>query len=257
MRIIGDKQLKKFVEQHLYDDQSPTAIAGRLKDQERQLQYVSKDSIYRYIESVYGRKIEAHRKRRKQKRKRRRAKSTKLTDRTFIDKRPQHIAKRMRVGHAEADFLESGKSGKGIILVVVDRKLRVAFLEQILVVTIKNVHKAFLKIKKRFPELKTITTDNDILLQKHKELERLLGVKIYFCHPYHSWEKGTVENTNKYIRRDIPKGSNITLYSKIFIRKLEEKLNRRILKCLKHNTPAEALEEVRKKKRMKSAGVAL
>ena len=53
--------------------------------------------------------------------------------------------------------------------------------------------------------MRTITTDNDILLQKHKELEKLLGVKIYFCHPYRLWEKGTIENTNGAIRKYIPK----------------------------------------------------
>ncbi|QQR54385.1 IS30 family transposase [Candidatus Peregrinibacteria bacterium] len=86
-----------------------------------------------------------------------------------------------------------------------------------------------------------MTTDNDILFQKHKELEKLLGIKIYFCHPYHSWEKGTVENTNKIIRKDIPKGSDISKYSKAFIQRLEEKLNRRPLKCLNYLTPKEAL----------------
>ena len=249
MKITFDKQLREFVEKHLYDDQSPTAISGRLKYQEKELAYVSKESVYRYIKSVYGRKIESFRKRRKKKGRKRPAEQTKLTNRVFIDKRPKHIEKRLRAGHAEADFIESGKSGKGIILVVVDRKMRVAFLEQILTVTIANVHKAFLKIKGRFPELESITADNDILLQKHRELERMLQVKIYFCHPYHSWEKGTVENTNKYIRRDIPKGSNISAYSKVFIKKLEDKLNRRILECLQHLTPIEALKEVRDKRK--------
>jgi len=108
-----------------------------------------------------------------------------------------------------------------------------------------------LKIKERFPELKTITTDSDILLRNDKELEQLLGIKIYFCDPYSSWQKGTVENTNKYIRRDIPKGSSIITYSKVFIKKLEDKLNRRILECLKYRTPIETLEEVRDKRKRK------
>lgn len=252
MKIVGDKHLRNFVDRHLYDDQSPKAIAGRLKRRERKLRKVSKDSIYRYIHSIYGRAIESFRKNRKRKKRTTRRKRSHLADRTFIDKRPQYIAKRMRVGDGEADFVESGKSGKGILLVVVDRKTRASFLEQIITVTIAHVHKAFLKIKKRFPELKTITTDNDILLRKHKELERLLRIKVYFCNPYHSWEKGTVENTNKYIRRDIPKGSSIASYPGVFIQKLEQKLNRRIMECLKYRTPAEALKEVKKKKRIAS-----
>lgn len=172
-----------------------------------------------------------------------------IADRVFIDKRPILANNRKRIGDAEADFLVSGKSGKGIILNVTDRKSRAPFLERIVVVTILNVHKAFVEIKKRFPELKTITLDNDILFQKHRELEKLLSVKIYFCHPYHSWEKGTVERTNRCVRKDIPKGSNISKYSKKFIRLIEEKLRRRIYQCLGYRTPLEVLETHRKRKK--------
>lgn len=251
MKIVEDRKLREFVENKLYDDQSPRAIAGRLKHKEKKLNYVSKNGIYTYIKSVYGRRVEYHRKKRKQRRRKGRAKHAKLLDRTFIDKRPKYIDKRLGLGNVESDFIVSGKSGKGILLVVVDRKTRAAFLEKITAVNITNVHKAFSKIKRRFPEIRTITTDNDILLQQHKELERLLGVRIYFCHPYHSWEKGTVENTNKYIRKDIPKGSNISSYSRSFIYTLEQKLNRRIMECLKFRTPSEALREERKKRKNK------
>ena len=142
----------------------------------------------------------------------------------------------------------SGKSGKGIILNVTDRRSRNTFLERIIHVTIENVHKAFLRIKERFPELKTITTDNDILMQRYKELALLLNVKIYFCDPYSSWQKGTVENSNKYARRDIPKSSDISKYSKQFIKRLEAKLNRRIMKCLNYQTPQEVLDKHRNTK---------
>jgi len=251
MKIVQNTNLQKFVENGLYDDQSPPNISGRIKKHEKQLPAVSKDSIYRYIESVYGRRIETYRKNKKTRRRRRRAKSEKLIDRTFIDKRPDFINKRQRVGDAEADFLVSGKTGKGVILNVTGRKSRAPFLEQIINVTIDNVHLAFKRVKKRFPELKTITTDNDILLQKHKELEKILDVKIYFCHPYHSWEKGTVENTNKYIRNDVPKSSDISKYSKKFIRSIEKKLQRRFMDCLDHRTPYEVIEKYRKQKSTK------
>ncbi len=122
---------------------------------------------------------------------------------------------------------------------VADRKSRAPFLEQILDVTIENVHQAFLRIKKRFPEMRTVTTDNDILLRHHKKLEKLLGVSIYFCQARHPWEKGTVENINGYIRRDIPKGSDISRYSKTFVRSIERKLQRRIMEVLDYKTPLE------------------
>ena len=251
MKIAEHNELKKYIDDNLYDDKSPESIAGRIKKHEKGLPKVSKDSIRRYIKSIYGRRVEYHitQQRRKRKWRKKRLKVTKLEDRVFIDKRPKYIQERRYVGHAEADFLLSGRAGIGIILSLVDRKLRVSFLEQILVVTILNVHLAFQRIKERFPELKSISIDNDVLLQKHKELEKLLKVKVYFCHPYSSWEKGSIENTNKYVRKDIPKGSDISRRSKLFIRKLEDKLNRRYMKVLNYKTPQEMLNEHRKHKK--------
>lgn len=249
MKIVKNSELQRFVEKALYDDQSPANIAGRIKKHEKHLISTSKDSIYRYIKSVYGRRIEAYRAQRKTRRWRRRAKSKKLEGRTFIGKRPVIINKRQRLGDAEADFLVSGRNGKGVILNVTDRKSRAPFLEQIIKTTTDNVELAFKKIRKRFPELRTVTTDNDLLLQKHKRLEKVLNVKIYFCDPYSSWQKGTVENTNGCVRKDISKGSDISKYSKRFIHLIEKKLQRRYMDCLNHLTPYEVIERHRKQKK--------
>jgi transposase, IS30 family len=248
MKIVTHPLLQRFIESSLYDGQSPGNIAGRVTKREKHLPSIGKDSIYRFIGSVYGRKIEYERSKKKTRRTGRGKKITKLEDRTFIDKRPESINERKRLGDAEADFIVSRKSGKGILLTVVDRKNRVSFIEQILEVSIQNAEKAFQKIKKRFPELRTVTTNNDILFRHHKRLEKLLSVKIYFCHPYHSWEKGSIENANKHVRKDIPKGSDISKYNKHFIRSLEEKLNRRFMEVLRHETPEEALTRLRKRK---------
>lgn len=251
MKIIGHTELKKFVNSQLLAGQSPEDVAGRLKKKrEKKLPFVSKDSIYRYLKSVYGRRIEAKLLKKKQ-RKRKRARSISLDGRIFIDKRPNIINARMRIGDAEADFIVSGKSGKGILVVVVDRKSRASFLEPIWQANINNVHRALRLIRKRFPEWRTMTTDNDLLFQKHKSLEKELNVKIFFCHPYHSWEKGTVENTNGEIRKDLPKGSDISQYSGKFFKNLEEKLNSRFMKCLSYQTPAEVLKNCRKQKRLR------
>ena len=253
MKIVQNHKLREFVEKELLNDQSPTNISGRIIKHEKHLPVVSKNIVYKYIASPYGRRIEHHRAKRKARRRGRRAKSEKLKDRVFIDQRPEFINKRKRIGDAEADFLLSGKSGQGIILNVTDRKSRAPFLEQILIVTVENVHAAFKRIGRRFPELKTITTDNDILLRFHKELEELLRVKIYFCHPYRSWEKGTVENSNCYVRRDIPKGSDISKYSKRLISKIENKLQKRFMDCLNYCAPYEVLKKHRQQKKRRSA----
>jgi transposase, IS30 family len=249
MKIVGDSKLHAFVEQALLEGRSPASISGRIGEQEKHLTSISTESIERFLKSVYGRKIESLRnKQKKKKRRTHRVRSKTLDGRRFIDVRPRSIDTRQRVGDAEADFIVSGKTGAGHLLTVADRKLRTTFIEKVFPVTIKNVHRAFKRIKKRYPELRTITTDNDLLLAHHKQLEQELGITIYFCHPYHSWEKGTIENTNGVIRKYIPKGSDLSKYSSRFIRSVEEKLNNRYMECLKYRTPKEALELHRKRK---------
>ncbi len=242
MKIVENKKLQNFVDEKLFDDQSPSAIAGRIKNQESFNVSVSKDSIYRYIKSVHGRVIESYRLKRKQRWRKRIVIHPSLLDRVFIEKRPKIIGSRSRYGDMEADFIVSGKGGTGILLVVVDRKSRMVFLALLKIVSIKNVHHALIEIQRRYPHMKSMTLDNDILFRKHRELSSLLSIPLYFCHPYHSWEKGTVENTNKYIRRDIPKGKDLCKYTDEYIQGIEEKLNRRPMKCLNYRTPKEMYE---------------
>ena len=253
MKIVENKDLKKFVVDSLYDRQSPGNIAGRIRNKEKGLPDIGKDSIYRFILSVHGRHIESFLNTSKRRRKGRGKKVAQLENRVFINKRPKHINNREKLGDAEADFILSGKTGCGILVTLADRKIRVSFIEQILDVSIRNMEHAFLRVKKRFPELRTITTDNDILFKHHKRLEVILGVKMYFCHPYHSWEKGTIENTNMHIRKDIPKGSDISRYSKRFVRSVENRLNRRYMEVTNHETPSEALARHRKRKNAREA----
>ena len=249
-KIVDHFDLKREIILRLKDGQKPGNIARRITKREHHLPSISKDAIYRWLASPYGRQTETWLSLVKKKRRWRhgRKRGEKLKDRKFIEKRPKIANIRGRVGDIEFDFIVSGKSGKGILLTVVDRKLRKPFIEKVLPVSIRNVERAFLRIKARFPEMKTATTDNDLLLQHHKRLEKLLGITIYFCHPYHSWEKGSIENVNGEIREDIPKGSDISKYSKRFIQKIEERLNRRPMEVLDSFTPDELLAKHRKKK---------
>ena len=101
--------------------------------------------------------------------------------------------------------------------------------------------------------MQSITFDNDLLLLEHKRLEKKLGVVIYFCHPRSPWEKPSVEHLNKVLRRYILKGSDISKYSRYFIRKLEEKVNRRWMECLGFLSPNEAYEQELKQKTRREA----
>ena len=251
MKIVRDTALQDFIGKELLKQQSPAVIAGRLATGVDGLPVASRDTIERFVKSVHGRQLEHQLKVLKRMQKQRRKKRPKLDalqDRTFIDDRPSVITNRERVGDVEADFIVSGKTGTGYLLTVVDRKLRYGFTRQILPVSIANVEAAFLDIQKHFPELCSITTDNDILFRHHKRLEALLGgVPIYFCHAYHSWEKGSIENYNKQVRKYVRKGADISQYGTDYLQFVEARLNDRYMSVLDYKTPKESLQQHRKR----------
>lgn len=256
-KIVANQDLLDFVEKALMQRQSPGAIAGRLKaGLEPGLPYVSRDTIETYIRSAHGRRIEYQLKVLKAKQKRRNKRKRPGTPppgdiKVYIDDRPSVITNRERVGDLEVDFIVSGKAGTGYALTATDRKLRFGFIRKILPVTVGNALKALLDIKRQFPELTSITTDNDILWRYHKKLEKALGVPFYFCDPYSSWQKGSVENYNGEARVYIRKGSDISQYGEVYMTTVETKLNNRYMKALGYKTPQEALDEYRKQPKNK------
>lgn len=244
-RIVGKKivmhpSLRAFIEEKLLDDQSPEEISKRLKRVEKTLPYISASAIRRFIKSIYGRKIEEHRAQVFKKRRQKGGKKRRIEGKRMISERPKKINRRWGLGHTEGDFIVSGRSGKGMVFALRDRKVRKNFLERILPVSVKAIERALVRIKKRFPELQTITFDNDILFLEHKRLEKKLHIKIYFCNPHSPWQKPSIENLNKKLRRYIPKGSDISKYSRAYIRKLEDKINRHFMDCLDSLTPDES-----------------
>ncbi len=252
MKIISYIELRTCVEELLLDDQSPELASEYIRKHRKDLQYISPSALRRYIKSPYGRRIEAKRKRLERKW-RRRASRTVMDGKRMIDKRPRRINERKGVGHLEGDFIVSGKSGKGMMLDLVDRNYRITLLEKIFPVSARTVLNGFKRMKKRYLEMKTITFDNDILLVDHREFEKKLGIKFYFCHKHSPWEKPSIENRNKVMRKFIPKGSDISKYSKKFFEKLESYMNRRIMECLDHLTPSDMISRHRKRKKRPTA----
>lgn len=192
--------------------------------------------------SVYGRQLEQHLAYKgRRKRSHSHPKATQLTDRIFIDQRPTIVERRARFGDWEGDFIVSGRNGSGALLVLHERKARYTLIKKIGAPSIELVHQ-YLAVMTGGVIMNTLTLDNDILFRKHQEMSRLLGVPVYFCHPYHSWEKGGVENTNKLIRRYVPKGSDISRLSDERVTEIQGKLNTRPRKCLDYRTPVEVME---------------
>ena len=255
-RLVTDKKLEKFVVKALLKGKSPGSIAGRLKSgREPGLPYVCRDSIERYLVSTHGTQLAYKLKCLKQEQGRKKCRKKPSSDsrmkqrgdpKTYIDDRPTGITNRERVGDMEVDFIVSGKGGHGYMLTSEDRKLRVGFIVPVNPPTVASAVKALKKVKRRFPEFSTMTTDNDILWRYHKEIEQAVGITIYFCHEYSSWEKGGVENFNGVARRYLKKGSDLSQYSDAYVKKVEATLNDRYMAVLDYQTPQEALDEYRK-----------
>lgn len=243
MKIVGHLPLWNFVIEKLQLDWSPEEISGRIKYKEKRLPSVSTKGIYRFVRSVYGRCVEQflryHGKREKQAGS---ARGSGLTERTFISQRPKIIVQRARFGDWEGDFIVSGKSGRGVLLVLVERKSRYVIVRKLLTQKCDLINALMVQLLGGYVVFNSLTLDNDIVFQKHKEMSRMLGRPVYFTHPYHSWEKGTVENMNKWIRQYVSKGSDISSYSDEYIQFVEDRLNDRPRKCLKFKTPREVFQ---------------
>lgn len=89
--------------------------------------------------------------------------------------------------------------------------------------------------------VRSLTLDNDIAFKKHCELETKLGAPIYFTHPYCSWEKGLVENTNRWIRQFVPKRADIGAYGDDAIQNIEDWMNHLPRPCLAGKTAYEMM----------------
>lgn len=250
LKVAADKDLRYFVTRSIEDDQSPEGISGRLKCVEKNIKYASTKAIYKFVHSIYGRQIEKHLYSKSVKKKGgpKRGQSVSIDGRIMIDKRPKRIEKRVEFGHYELDFIESGKDGKGSLLVLVERKTRYPFIEYLKDRDTKTVNNTIDNLLLGLP-IKSITADNDLSLQKHKELSELLNTIVFFCHPQSPYEKGTVENRNKAIRRYAPRRSDLSKYRESHFKMIEGKLRNKFMKCLNYKTPKEVFNaELEKQK---------
>lgn len=244
MKVRENEALERYVTEKMREDWSPEIIAGRIQNVDTHIAAIGKNAVYKYVKSVFGRKIEQHL---WYKGKKYRVKAStqheKLRDRTFIDERPESVANREYFGDWEGDFIVSNKGNSWVLLVLVERKSRYCIIRRVPTRNNVLINETIQEMVGGVLYLNSLTLDNDIAFKRHKDLSELVGTDVYFCHPYHSWEKGGVENMNKLIRRYIVKGSDIGSYSDTFIADLEEKLNHRPRKILQFKTPHEVMEE--------------
>ena len=240
--------LKRFITKKIRQDWSPEQITGRLRREGRSS--VSHERIYQFIgeDKAAGGDLWTHLRWSSKKRRKRygiRDRRGEIPNRRSIEKRGKKANKRKKLGHLERDLI-IGNGHQGALLTVVDRKSRMTFAARLKGKSAKEVHQATLKILRPIRALlKTMTNDNGKEFASHERTAKRLKVKIYFCHPYSSYERGTNENTNGLLRQYFPKSkTDFTKVTDREVRSSLNKLNSRPRKCLGFKTP---LEVIRKK----------
>jgi IS30 family transposase len=223
---------------------SPELIAGRLKRIRPDLPSVSPEAIYQWIYSQRRDLIvylaRSHRKRfpRQSRLKRR----FRIPGRIAIRDRPQRVQNRSEAGHWETDLMIM--AGPTALQVLVERQTRYSRLRKVARRSASVCRAALTQTLQTIPEplRKSITYDNGAENFEHQVLNEDFGICSYFCDPYHSWEKGTVENTNGLIRRFISRREQLDDWSDEQITSVENWLNDRPRKVLEFQTPREAFQ---------------
>ncbi len=223
---------------------SPEQISNRIRMDMPKLS-IHHETIYSFIyskEAKYMKLYKYLRLARKRRRKLygRKAQRVLIPCRTWITERPISANKRMEIGHWEADSMMFSKQ-KSALLVQVDRLTRYTLATKMKRKTSDAVKNIFLNKFSDWPEelKRTASVDNGSEFVKHLEITEALNMPVYFCHPYSSWEKGTVENTNGLIRQYLPRSTNMRKIHQWQIDKIINQLNNRPRKCLNYMTPKE------------------
>jgi transposase, IS30 family len=245
MKVHERPELQKYIVARLKLFWTPEEIAGRLKEVDTHLPYISGKGVYKWLYSAFGQRYcyllpkKRHKPRKKRKKN---IKREMIPNRIGIEHRPVAASERTECGHFEEDTMVSGRKtkSKSALAILCDRKARYSKLKRMPNMKPKTHVNAQKEMAKNI-HIKTITYDNGIENKNHAELAQELSVSIFFCNPYSSWEKGTVENTIGRIRRFIPKGADFATYTDVQIQKIEDWLNHTPRKCLNFLTPYEIM----------------
>ncbi len=246
-RVLDDVELLEYVKNGLRQRWSPEQISGRLlldhpKDSRMR---VSHETIYQWLRHDKRNGGQWYLFLRQSKRARRKKYGSSLRrhgmqNQTSIDDRPQAANRRQRIGDWEGDTVE-GKGHQGRLLTLVDRKSRYTAALKVKSKYSAEVMGAIKRALQQFPKdcRRTLTLDNGTEFSHFKRIERSLVRKVYFAHPYCSWERGTNENTNGLLRQYFPKQSDLSKISHQLLASVVSQINNRPRKCLNWRTPKE------------------
>lgn len=230
----------------LKQDYSPEQASAILKQQG--VLSVCVETVYAFIRrdrKAGGKLFQRLRHAGKQKRKRyARADSRgRLGNKRSIHDRPQAADNRSQVGHWEIDTVMGKFGTKPCILTLVDRKTGYLLIGQLNDRTTASTNKRLRKLIRRSPDrFKTITADNGTEFHGYKVIEQATNTPFYFADPYHSWQRGTNENTNGLIRQYLPKGTSMEAVTQQQCNRIANILNNRPRKRYGFKSPAELFE---------------
>lgn len=236
---LKNETIRNYVMEKLKAGLTPEQIAGRLPIEYPTLK-TNYESIYQYIykerKELCKYLVRSHKKRKR--RVSGKGKRSPIPNRVDVDERGNIEG---IFGHWESDLIIG--SGTKALLSIAEKKSKITYIKLLKNKKSSDVKEAILSCLKELPVSmrKSITYDNGTENVLHEEINEVLGTKSYFCKPYHSWEKGFIENTTGLIRRYLPKGTNFDKLSENYINTIVSTLNNRPRKALGYRTPLECL----------------
>jgi len=244
----SQRRLMAYIGERLLDRWSPEQIAGRLSVRPPaglEGLSLSPTTIYRWIWSDPERTRQfrpflriARKPRRKPYGKP--SRQGQILGKRSIEERPVEANERTQLGHWEGDTMV-GKGRRGFLLTEVDRASRYRMARKVEACAAEPVAQGLQQTLRKLPAEKrrSLTLDNGHEFARPVELEKKLDLPVYFAHPYHSWERGTNENTNGLLRQYLPKGTDLTQVTPEQLRSYVRQINHRPRKCLAFQTAFE------------------
>lgn len=164
-----------------------------------------------------------------------------IPDRVSIDERPPEVDTKERMGDWEIDLIVGG-GHKGAILTLVERKSAFTLMADTQGKKAKEVARQTINALAPYKDrVLTITNDNGKEFAEHRHVAQKLQAKVFFAHPYASWERGLNEYTNKLIRQYLPKKADLRSVTPEQLQLITHQLNNRPRKNLGYRTPLEVL----------------
>lgn len=246
-KIEHAASLRRYIVKKLKKYSSPEQIAGQWNRKHRN-QHIGKDTIYKF---VYQKRKDLIRYLRCQKGKYRRRYGTRIREKhrealkkRRIDQRPEVINLRQRIGDWEGDTMR-GNGNSGYIITYVERKSGYLMAGKVERATAENINEFTIREFNRMPQEKrlSITYDNGSEFSGYDSIEKQTGIIAYFAWPYHSWERGTNENTNGLLRQFYPKKAGFESITQEQLDTVVRLINNRPRKRLNYLTPYEVFKK--------------